>query len=349
MVLISRQIRVTRPFLRSRIIGFYALLLLSPCVAADASEWQPTAGHRQTPIWPGAVPDAEPLAGPENETGLNSGPVAGKPWTWVADVVHPTMTVYSPRGRNTGAALIVFPGGGYRLLAIDLEGTEVCDWATSRGITCILLKYRVPGLEPGVAHRSGPYPFAPAALEDAQRTLGLVRLHAAEWRIDPHKIGVIGFSAGGHLVAAISTHFDRRIYPAVDAADRESCRPNFAIAIYPGHLLLGVAQYDARQFGRELAIDTPKRRALAAIRLNPDIPVTERTPPTFLAHARDDPIDHVGNSLAYYRALYETGVSAEIHIFDRGGHAFGLRPTDHPITHWPRLVEDWLHSIGMLQ
>jgi len=135
-------------------------------------------------------------------------------------------------GENTGAAVLVFPGGGYWILAIALEGTEVCDWLTSKGITCVLLKHRVPGN--GLFPRSGAYPRSPMALEDAQRAIRLVRLHAAEWGIDPHKIGVLGFSAGGHLVAGISTHFKKRLYAAVDAADKESCRPDFGVALYPG-------------------------------------------------------------------------------------------------------------------
>ena len=143
----------------------------------------------------------------------------------MSNVTRPTMTVYSPTGKNTGAAVVVFPGGGYQVLAIDLEGTEVCDWLTPKGITCVLLKYRVTDVGP--YPKSGPYPESPMALEDAQRTVGLVRFHAAEWHIDPHKIGVLGFSAGGHLSAAISTHFEKRLYPAVDAADKESCRPGF--------------------------------------------------------------------------------------------------------------------------
>jgi acetyl esterase/lipase len=142
----------------------------------------------------------------------------------VNNVSRPTMTVYPPKGKNTGAAVVVFPGGGYEVLAMDLEGTEACDWLTTRGITCVLLKYRVP------APRSDPYwgayPQSPIALEDAQRTLGLVRLHAAEWRIDPHKIGVLGFSAGGHLVAATSNHFEQRLYPPIDAAARTSPWPS---------------------------------------------------------------------------------------------------------------------------
>src|SRR5512133_3125882 len=150
--------------------------------------------------------------------------VAGEPWIQVHNVSRPTLTVYSPQEKkNTGAAVVVFPGGGYQLLAIDLEGTEACDWLTSKGITCVLLKYRVPNSGASWDQLCGCYLDTRSSppLEDAQRTLGLVRLHAAEWHIDPHKVGVLGFSAGGHLVAAVSTHVDQRVYPAVDAADRE--------------------------------------------------------------------------------------------------------------------------------
>src|ERR1017187_5615931 len=205
-------------------------------LSAQTPAWQPSPGHTQVAIWPGAVPDAQPVTGPENTATDTKEQVAGRPWVYAGKVSRPTMTVYSPIGKNTGAAVVVFPGGGYQILAIDLEGTEVCEWLTSKGITCVLLKYRVPG--EGLYPKSGPYPDSPVALEDAQRTVGLVRFHATEWHIDPHKIGVLGFSAGGHMVAAMSTHFEHRLYPAVDAADKESCRPNFAVAIYPGHLSL---------------------------------------------------------------------------------------------------------------
>src|ERR1700753_1735879 len=213
------------------------LLVLCFCAVAHAQTigWQPSPGHTQIPIWPGAIPDAAPILGPE--TVEVTGPrdlVAGRPWTAVEHVTRPTMTIYSPTGKNTGAAVVVFPGGGYQILAMDLEGTEVCDWLTSRGITCVLLKYRVPGS--AKFPKSGAYPQAPQALDDAQRTISLTRLHAAEWHVDPRKIGVIGFSAGGHLVAATSVHFEKRVYPRVDATDDVSCRPDFAIAIYPGHL-----------------------------------------------------------------------------------------------------------------
>src|SRR5579859_4451009 len=158
----------------------FALCVVSAfgSLSAQKPVWQPSPGHKQVPIWPGRVPDPQPVAGPEFATTTGKEwLVAGRPAVGVSNVSRPTMTVYSPQGKNTGAAVVVFPGGGYRILAIDLEGTEVCDWLTSRGVTCVLLKYRVPGedLDPA----SGPYPDSPMALEDAQRTMGLVRAHAA--------------------------------------------------------------------------------------------------------------------------------------------------------------------------
>jgi acetyl esterase/lipase len=254
--------------------------------------------------------------------------IAGKPWSYVGSVSRPTMTVYSPTESNTGAAVVVFPGGAYEILSIDLEGTEACDWLTSKGITCVLLKYRVPGKPSELNPKSGPFPQSPAALEDAQRTVGLVRFHAAEWHIDPHKIGVLGFSAGGHLAAALSTHFEHRLYPAVDAADKESCRPDFAVVLYPGHLSL----------------------AANSIALNPDIAarITPQTPPTFLLQNEDDNVDRPEDSLSYYLALKKAGVPVEMHLYAQGGHGFGLRRTNFPVTRWPQLVETWLGTIGMI-
>jgi len=296
-------------------------------LSAQQPAWKPSPGHTQVPIWPSTIPDARPMTGRETVkvTGRKS-LVAGKPWTYINNVSHPTMTVYSPTGKNTGAAVVVFPGGGYQILAIDLEGSEACDWLTSKGVTCVLLKYRVPGERK--LPKSGAYPASPEALEDAQRTVGLVRFHAAEWHIDPHKIGVLGFSAGGHMSAAMSVHFDKRLYPAVDAADKESCRPDFAVAIYPGHLSLGENSFE----------------------LNPDIRshITRQTPPTFLLQNEDDGIDRVEDSLSYYAALKKAGVPVEMHLYAQGGHAFGLRRTKFPVTAWPQLVETWLGTIGMI-
>lgn len=302
---------------------FFAVCLMFAFCSQNAQTpvWQPAPGQTQVPLWPGAAPDARTVTGPETLATETKDLVAGRPWVYVSNVSQPTITVYAPKEKNTGTAVVVFPGGGYQILAIDLEGTEICDWLTSKGITAVLLKYRVP------TARVGPYRESPLALQDAQRAVGLVRFHAAEWHIDPHKIGVIGFSAGGHMVAAVSTHFDKRSYPAVDAADKESCRPDFAIALYPGHLWSA----DKKNF-----------------ELNPNVPVTRETPPTFLVQAEDDPVDNVNNSLVYFAALKKAGVPVEMHLYAQGGHAFGLRRTKFPITEWPQLVETWLGTIGMI-
>jgi acetyl esterase/lipase len=327
-------------------LSLIALLVpfASGSLSAQKPVWQPSPGHMQIPIWPGAAPDPQPVAGPESVEIDPKFLIAGKPVVGVSNVTQPTLTVYSPEGKNTGAAVVVLPGGGYQGLAMDLEGTEVCDWLTPRGITCVLLKYRVTHVGP--CPKSGPYPESPMALEDAQRTMGLVRFHAAEWHIDPHKIGVLGFSAGGHLVAAISTHFDRRLYPAVDDADKESCRPDFAVAIYPGHLSLSAAEWDAKQGTKKFVVPHPAN-ADKDLWLNPEVPVTRQTPPTFLLQNEDDHVDSVYDSLAYYIALLKAGVPVEMHLFAQGGHGFGLRRTNLPVTAWPELVEPWLGTIGM--
>lgn len=300
----------------------FALSVVFACggLFAQKAGWQPAPGHAQVPIWPGTPPDAQ-FGPPANSETV---PEPGE----VDNVSRPTMTLYSPKGRNSGAAVVVFPGGGYNALAIDLEGTEVCDWLTSNGISCVVLKYRVPHTGPQFDRKCNCQinPKAPMALQDAQRAMGLIRLHAAEDHIDPHKVGVLGFSAGGHLVADISTHFDKRSYPAVDQADNESCRPDFAVALYPGHLWIGSEKYE----------------------LNHDIPVTRQTPPTFLVQAENDPVDTINNSLVYYIALKKAGVPVEMHLYAEGKHAFGLRRTKFPITAWPALAETWLHTIGII-
>jgi acetyl esterase/lipase len=306
------------PTMKSFIFACFVVFALGD-LNAQTNVWQPSPGHTQVPIWPGAVPDAQDqlVPGPEYVTNMLS-PNGGS-FIAAGNVSRPTMTVYPPKGKNTGVAMVVFPGGGYNCLAIDLEGTEICEWLASKGITAVLLKYRVP------LKKVGPYWESPLALEDAQRTLSLVRFHAAGWQIDPHKIGVIGFSAGGHLVAATSTHFDQRSYPAADAADKESCRPDFAIACYPGHLWS-----DEKGFT-----------------LNPNVPVTTNVPPTFMVQAENDPVDNINHSLVYYIALKNAGVPVEMHLYAQGGHGFGLRPTKLPISGWPQLAEKWLKTIGM--
>lgn len=309
--------------MRTPLIMLCAMLAASGAQAAPRV-WQPAPGHEQVQIWPGAAPDEQPVAGPEKMT-VSEGLIAGRPATSVTNVTRPTMTVYAPKGANTGAAVVVLPGGGFEILAIDLEGTEACGWLTANGITCVLLKYRVPGppYDWRCDCRPHNYMVPTLALEDTQRTIALVRHHARQWHIDPHRIGVMGFSAGGFLVAEASTRYKLRLYKPVDAADQESIRPDFAAAIYPGHL----------------AMDG---------KLNPNVPVTRDTPPTFIVQAEDDHVDGVDQALVYYTALAEAGVPAEMHLYAHGGHAFGLRHSKLPIAGWPALLRTWLKTIGVL-
>jgi acetyl esterase/lipase len=295
---------------------------VSPILMAQG--WPPTPDHPTMPIWPGGAPGAAANAPAEvDTTTAKDNLIAGKPLIRLGNVSVPTITYYAPHALGGPVppgptpAVVVFPGGGYHILAIDLEGTEVCDWLNSAGIACVLLKYRVPD--------SGPYPKSAAALQDAQRAVGLVRLHAKEWNIDPKKVGVLGFSAGGHLVAALSTHFEKRLYNAVDAADSLSCRPDFSVVIYPGYLALAEKDFAP----------------------NADIHPTKDTPPTIIVQAEDDPV-HVENAVVYFAQLKKAGVSAELHVFAQGGHGYGLRPTELPVTHWPKLVETWMRTIKVL-
>ncbi len=312
-------------------------LVFAPVLAFAQSEkrlppvqtpaWQPAPGTLTLPLWPGQPPDSRTTSGrprelahgPERNTTRPDDPlIAGKPVIRLGNVSHPTLTLYAAKTNNTGAAVLVFPGGAYRILAIDLEGTEVCTWLNSIGVNCILVKYRVPG--------SGPYPESAAALQDAQRAMGLVRAHAAEWKIDPDRVGVLGFSAGGHLAAAISTHNTERSYPLVDAADKLSCKPNFAVILYPGYLAIAESRFS----------------------FNPNLPVSSRTPPTYLLQTEDDHVAHVESSIAYFMALKKADVPAELHIYTEGVHGYGLRRTNLPVTRWPSSVALWLHTIGIL-
>ena len=269
-------------------------------------------------IWPGTAPGETANMPPEVNVNANGTRTAGgRPYIRLTNVSTPAITLFKPTGRSTGAAVVVFPGGSYKILSMDLEGTEVCDWVNSIGVTCVLLKYRVPD--------SGPYPKSVAALQDAQRAMGLVRQHVGEWGIDPHRVGVIGFSAGANLSAAISNIYDKRVYDPIDAADQLRCRPDFAVVVYPGYIALAEQNFA----------------------LNPAIHPTPGAPPTFILQAEDDPL-HVENSLFYFLAMKNANVPAELHIYAQGGHGYGLRPRDLPIMGWPRLVETWLHNIKVL-
>lgn len=317
---------MARSFAVAMLLALAAGPAPAPAPAPGQALWEPGAGLKQIPLWPEELAIAKPdLAGPERVR-IGTKGVSGRPVTWVENVERPTMTVFPAKGRNSGAAVLIFPGGGYRALAIDLEGTEVCDWLTAKGITCAVLKYRVPGSAHhwNDACKCHKTPEVPMALQDAQRAMTILRSRAREYAIDPHRIGVLGFSAGGHLVAEV-TNADRLSYAPVDAADGESSRPDFGVSLYPGHLWGG-----------------------GALELHPRNHISKKAPPTFIVQAQDDPVDDVRNSIVYFLALREAGVPVEMHIYAQGGHGFALRPTGKPIGGWPALVETWLHTIGML-
>ncbi len=271
-------------------------------------------------LWPAAAPGEKgDLPSEADTTKPTDGLVAGKRVMRIGNVSQPTLTIFSPpKDQDSGTAVIVCPGGGYNILAWDLEGTEVCEWLNSIGVTGVLLKYRVPkraGLEKHTA-----------ALQDAQRAVGLVRSRAKEFGINPNRLGILGFSAGGHLAAAASTNYDARTYEAIDDADKVSCRPDFTLLIYTAYLTL-------KDDGDKLA---------------PEMKVTTQTPPTFLAMSQDDPV-RVETALFYCLALKNAKVPSELHIYPTGGHGYGLRPSEHAVTTWPARAAEWMEKRGLLK
>jgi acetyl esterase/lipase len=268
-------------------------------------------------LWQNGNPEPSNVVGPEiDPTTDRDRVVSGKVTVRVTNVSSPSMEIYLPEAaKNIGAAALVLPGGSYVRLAYNIEGTEVCDWLNQLGMACLLVKYRVPEKE--------HYPESVEEdLEDAQQAMRLARMHAAEWHIDPARIGAIGFSAGAHLAAALSTHFDfqgKNVPPS-----KVNAKPDFQMLLYPGWL--------NRPDGK----------------VNSSIAPTIDTPPTFLVMAEDDYTAHVENALVYFNALKDMKVPAEMHLFAQGGHGFGLRPTNLPISHWPDEAERWLHTIHVL-
>jgi acetyl esterase/lipase len=269
-------------------------------------------------VWPDKAPGEKGTIGEEKVLEVKPGQSKVQR---VTNVSTPTLTIHRPaKDKDTGAAVVICPGGGYNILAWDLEGEEVAAWLNSIGVTGIVLKYRVPR-RPEDPKDKPP----PGALQDAQRALSLVRSHAKDWGIDPKRIGMLGFSAGGHLTAAASTNFDKRTYDKIDPIDEVSCRPDFTVLIYPAYLIVKDKE--------ELA---------------PDIRVSKETPPTFFAHAADDGVK-ADNSIQMYRALRKEGVPAELHIYASGGHGFGLRASDKPCSQWPQRCAEWMKAQGILK
>jgi acetyl esterase/lipase len=296
----------------------FAVLCLCTFIAAASMQ---AAVSEPIRLWPGAAPDDPPGIPAETaETSPADPTTRTLPVTRIMNVTVPTITVYPPEpATNTGAAVVVCPGGAYRHLAFDKEGSEICEWLNSIGVTGILLKYRVP-------QREG-FPRYQLPLQDAQRAMGILRSRAAEFGIDPQRIGIIGFSAGANLGAVLSNNHEERTYPHVDDADDVICRPDFAMIIYPGWLNSG----------------GPGSRGVA-----PELPVSaERTPPTFLVQTQDDHAN-IENSLNYYLALQAVKVPAEMHLYATGGHGYGARDQGNRVNQWPVRAAEWMKDSGFL-
>lgn len=285
------------------------LLLSSPTLADDKP---PVVA-----VWSGKIPGDNPASGDEK---IQESRPGEKPVKRLTNVSKPTLTIFRPdKAKDTGAAVVICPGGGYSILAWDLEGEEVAAWLNSIGVTGIVLKYRVPR-PPGLARDAQPL----GPLMDAQRALSLVRSKAKEWNLDPKRIGILGFSAGGHLTASAATRFDKRVYDAQDDVDAVSCRPDFAVLVYPAYLLV-----------------RDKEELVSEIR------VTKECPPMFFAHAGNDPYSSAASAVMYL-ALKRAGVPAELHLYPTGGHGFGLRPSEHACSRWPERCADWMKTQGFL-
>jgi acetyl esterase/lipase len=278
------------------------------------------AAPRTINLWPNGAPGETNAIGQERDmTKPTDGLVGGKRVIRLGNISNPSITIFSPpQDKDTGTAVVVLPGGGYSILAWDLEGTEIAEWLNSIGVTAILTKYRVPK-RPNLERHVLP-------LQDAQRAVGLVRYQAKELKINENRIGVLGASAGGHLAAVLCGNTEQRTYPTVDDADKESCRPDFVILIHPAYLTV-------KEEG-----DKPA----------PGIEVTSNSPPTFLVMAQDDPV-RVENVLFYFLRLKQAGVPSELHVYPTGGHGYGLRRTEHYVTTWPDRATDWMRSRGLLK
>lgn len=311
--------------------------LLAGAALADPKPAQPVKTPMDPtevlPLWPGDPPGSAGVTAVE--TVLDRTVPGGPRDRATTHTRKPTLTVFRPVKAN-GAAVVLMPGGGYERVVSDKEGFETARWLADRGYTCFVLLYRLPG------DHWGAGPDAP--LQDAQRAVRLARAKAAAMRFDPARVSVMGFSAGGHLAASLTTRFDAKVYDRVDAADDLSARPDLSALIYP---VVSMVEGPAHAGSRKQLLGpspTPEQAAL----YSPDQNVTDRVPPVFLLHAVDDKTVPVVNSLMMFTALKAKAVPAELHVFEEGGHGFGLRSIDgKPVAAWPTLFETFAKRHGI--
>lgn len=291
-------------------------LLITASAALSAGLTADAADRPEIPIWPDGLPaGAKPVAA-ERVKELKGKLTEER----IYYVETPSITVYrAPAEKANGCAVVICPGGGYNILAWPKEGLEVAEWFNSIGVTAAVLKYRVPRRDPETPHIE--------PLQDAQRAIRLVRHHAGDWNIDTGRVGILGFSAGGHLTAMTGMHWQKAAYDRIDEADDLSCRPDFMCPIYAAYL------------GPNYKDNAPE--------LGPLVKVTSRTPPTFMAVTADD--THRGSLAAlFFVELKVAKVPAELHIYSKGGHGYGIRPSDNPISTWHLRLGDWMNAQGLL-
>jgi len=255
----------------------------------------------------------------------------------IADGDKPSITIYLPeKDKANGAAVVIFPGGGYGHLAMDHEGHQIAEWLNSFGVAGFIVKYRHSRSGAGYRH--------PAPLQDAQRAIRTVRSGAKQWNIDPDRIGIIGFSAGGHLASSLGTHFNNRYSEAKDEIDRASCRPDFMILMYP--VISFTEPFTHKGSRRNLLGDNPDPELVE--NLSNEKQVTAETPPTFIVFGNDDKVVPVENGVAFYMGLKKAKVPAEMHIYEKGRHGFGLGVGAGPVSSWPLRCTEWMRGRGLL-
>jgi len=253
----------------------------------------------------------------------------------ISKVQSPDIAVYLPASTNsTGQAVIICPGGGYTYISYDWEGTDIAKLLNAKGITAIVLKYRLPDAKSNIIRQLSP-------LLDAKRAMRIVRANADKWRIKKNNIGIMGFSAGGHLAATLATHFDNGDKNSKDSIEQQSSRPDFAVLVYP---VITMNKSFTHMGSRENLLGSNPDSSLVNFYSN-ELQVTKDTPPTFLLHATDDETVPVENSLVFYEALKKNNVSAEMHIFPHGGHGFALALQQGPLEIWPELLVSWMRSL----